>query len=948
MNRKNLFLALGLFLVSVLLANAVAFAGGSSSTEFGTLEQEKAYYRSRGWTWTPNQEPHGPNWSYNPSTRFISEQDVHGDLEADDLWQNLMMWKRTGVQAYYDLATSWARYYRDEYPTAPEFGADLGQFGGDHLFGWGLIDWWRITGDQKALESAMAVGEYIVLFDKYKDAGRCDFAGQDGCDYFHYPAKYPAEHVGLRQWARYYDNPSRQAGRHLRMVAELWSATGDQKWKDLADRILNVMLTTAAWDSRGAYAYYRDEGGGVVYNRAFSTLHFGIINDAFWRYYELTQDAAVRQRLVDMANFAKTYGYDPVTNYGASSIALDHPAPGQIHYSVSADVRGCGQVYMVSFIDTLMRGWKLTGDTAFKDRAYYYWERASKCININERIPDNQLGRFINMEGNGGFLSDTYLYTENGDLPYTWMLFRDMGTDPTPTTYGSARILRVGASGSTSSAPDSSAWIDSGTPSAANPLDLNSLTSGAHTVSVSNVSGYSVFAGTCTYEVGGQECQVSSFSERPSCSGAACTRPISVSENRTTKVVFKYVKNASLSLTYLGKVKDRVGKGNYDAPGALAPNEEADGVFETRLNSGSGNRTVTSLDLRSAGGGIWDTLASTSYWVLGVAASQDGSLLNSSASEVNFNLSDGGTFYLFANDLIPPGLFGAGVSLTLTVNFSDGTTATASTTINDSHCVYSIDGEGKSFPASGGTGSVSVTAPGGCSWSASSNVSWITITSGQIGTGNGTVGYGLAANTSGASGIQARAVSAANRTGALTIAGKTFTVIQEGEKICNYSFSPSGFKFIASGGTGSVGVATGKDCTWTAATNASWITITSGQGGTGNGRIQYSVSPNLETMERTGTMTVAGKTFILTQKGCAYSISPSGMRFSALGGMGSIAVRAEKVCAWTASSNTGWITISSGGSGTGVGKVSYSVSANPGTDPRTGTMTVAGKTFTVI
>lgn len=50
--------------------------------------------------------------------------------------------------------------------------------------------------------------------------------------------------------------------------------------------------------------------------------------------------------------------------------------------------------------------------------------------------------------------------------------------------------------------------------------------------------------------------------------------------------------------------------------------------------------------------------------------------------------------------------------------------------------------------SSAATGSVSVTAGTGCAWSATSNASWITITSGASGTGNGTVGYSVAANTS--------------------------------------------------------------------------------------------------------------------------------------------------------------------------------------------------------
>ncbi len=84
-------------------------------------------------------------------------------------------------------------------------------------------------------------------------------------------------------------------------------------------------------------------------------------------------------------------------------------------------------------------------------------------------------------------------------------------------------------------------------------------------------------------------------------------------------------------------------------------------------------------------------------------------------------------------------------------------------------CTFSIAPTSESFPASGGTGSLALMAPDGCMWTASSNDSWITITSGESGSGNGTVEYSVAANP-----------GASSRTGTMTIAGQTFTVTQAG------------------------------------------------------------------------------------------------------------------------------------------------------------------------
>jgi hypothetical protein len=54
-----------------------------------------------------------------------------------------------------------------------------------------------------------------------------------------------------------------------------------------------------------------------------------------------------------------------------------------------------------------------------------------------------------------------------------------------------------------------------------------------------------------------------------------------------------------------------------------------------------------------------------------------------------------------------------------------------------------------SFDTSSHTGTLTVTAPAGCAWSVSSDQSWLTITSGASGSGNGTITFSLSANTTG-------------------------------------------------------------------------------------------------------------------------------------------------------------------------------------------------------
>jgi Bacterial Ig-like domain (group 1)/Putative Ig domain len=81
-------------------------------------------------------------------------------------------------------------------------------------------------------------------------------------------------------------------------------------------------------------------------------------------------------------------------------------------------------------------------------------------------------------------------------------------------------------------------------------------------------------------------------------------------------------------------------------------------------------------------------------------------------------------------------------------------------------CSFSLSSNSQTFGASGGSGTVNVITTSGCGWAASSNASFITVTSGASGTGNGVVGFTVASNTG------------ATRTGTLTIAGQTYTVTQ--------------------------------------------------------------------------------------------------------------------------------------------------------------------------
>lgn len=90
------------------------------------------------------------------------------------------------------------------------------------------------------------------------------------------------------------------------------------------------------------------------------------------------------------------------------------------------------------------------------------------------------------------------------------------------------------------------------------------------------------------------------------------------------------------------------------------------------------------------------------------------------------------------------------------------------------------------------------------------------------------------------------------------------------EQTCTYIISPTGRSHGSGSETGSIEVtASWGSCSWTAVSNATWITVISGDSGMGNGTMDYSVSANTGATLRTGTITIAEQTFTITQDGTA-------------------------------------------------------------------------------
>jgi hypothetical protein len=170
-----------------------------------------------------------------------------------------------------------------------------------------------------------------------------------------------------------------------------------------------------------------------------------------------------------------------------------------------------------------------------------------------------------------------------------------------------------------------------------------------------------------------------------------------------------------------------------------------------------------------------------------------------------------------------------------------------------SACAFSVTPNSLTVPVTGGNITITIQADGSCSWSVTGLPSWIATSGTSSGSGNGSLTLVVAPNPG------------AVRSATISIAGAPVMINQQGtSSTCTYTLNPGGQAFIAAGGNGTINVTADAGCSWTATSSLSWVTITSGASGTGNGAINYQVAANSGTA-RSGSLTVAGLSFTVEE-----------------------------------------------------------------------------------
>jgi hypothetical protein len=174
-------------------------------------------------------------------------------------------------------------------------------------------------------------------------------------------------------------------------------------------------------------------------------------------------------------------------------------------------------------------------------------------------------------------------------------------------------------------------------------------------------------------------------------------------------------------------------------------------------------------------------------------------------------------------------------------------------------CTVSVSTNNSTVPAAGGVGTLRIATERECSWTASADVGWITLTGPRDGFGTADISFTVAPNP-----------NVANRRGTIVVNGQRAELTQAPAPPppvpCAVSLTPAAQTVGAGGGTVSIVITAAASCSWNATSDAAWLTVVGSNAGSGNGTIRFQAAANSGS-SRAGVVRVNDRTATVTQAG---------------------------------------------------------------------------------
>jgi hypothetical protein len=364
------------------------------------------------WTWTAADKQF--DFVADPGV-FTSSVNIHEDTETDDLWTWYQQYLRTGNPLARTWAQRWRDYFVNYYP------ADLQNedinYGYDHVYGQGLVLWAVKENDAAAMAAAESIGDIVIG----------NFGG----------SLPPA--VGSVG-----NNGGRDIARWLILFCYLAQGTGKSKWINWRNALIDRYANATNWQEaptlgivqgghyfcNRAWMSQNGQGGTGAYDagrRSNSVFMYGLHAEAVWRAFLATGRADMRDRLIKMARFMQYYGHNPAYAVPFTGGFMGHEN-GQYWHRDGAGPTNCS--YDASVVNTLVWGYKLTGDANLLTRAHAHFRQTTRW---REGGPGDGSAALVGPTDVFAFVDtrrnlDLIYFTHNrGQLQYCYQLFENGG-----------------------------------------------------------------------------------------------------------------------------------------------------------------------------------------------------------------------------------------------------------------------------------------------------------------------------------------------------------------------------------------------------------------------------------------------------------------------------------------------------------------------------------------
>jgi len=440
-------------------APAPVIVSAASRALNGTLESEKAFYANKGWAWTTGQLP-------QPATVFPAvgtPVNIHSDTEGDMCWFHCLMFKRTGLEAYYTTAKSWANYF-----ISPQYITDLDTydlaFGYDHVACWGLAQVDAIERSRAKINGTTYDGRYATGLQavvNHIKAWWYSTAGSQGDRNGYYAQRGPGRHMQLAASVN-----------DVTWITDIWT-----KVRDAAGIISSCVSGTSAtlWDERTIggvqYGIFKqdpaDTSGFAPCNWAVSSFENAELNTGVFKYWEMTGDTEAARRLLLWARWMRDYGFASTVDLTGHWCVIDWNGLNQHYWSGLDPGNLLEKFYVFTQINTLLRGYIIskvvynTPETTLYDKAVHVWTRGSKvpqsaAYPYTATVDNAHVGMFFGY----GLQSNSLDFVDDCGIYYAYNLFHVAGVPS---------ITQVPNSALQSFIPPS--WVIPGSDGASTPLD---------------------------------------------------------------------------------------------------------------------------------------------------------------------------------------------------------------------------------------------------------------------------------------------------------------------------------------------------------------------------------------------------------------------------------------------------------------------------------------------